>query len=290
MHLPPDLGSRGLRYKICEVSQYHKYHKHRCQICCCFFTSTFTICDSKQDIACGHILSDLLFRITHLERWQGNNNCLTNFVITNFAQRLLSFFRFWSIYAPRASRHARMRSWEYVEETGCWIFRFWFESTLVRHEVNVQRLFDQFVTINVENFRGITIIGSKWHLNAWVLWSLLHSCPVLRENVSSKSLSQLSRRILIPLIVCQTSFLNCTVSFIPSDFHVLGLWEFHSLRKQSIWCGCLPIEWIKVSRRCQSCKRIYNYSTYDNVAYKLQNIYWPANKSMWCFLRSTVQR
>ena len=27
-HLLPDLGSRGLRYKICEVSQYHNYHKH----------------------------------------------------------------------------------------------------------------------------------------------------------------------------------------------------------------------------------------------------------------------
>ena len=65
--------------------------------------------------------------------------------------------------------------------------------------------------------------------------------------------------------------------------HVLGLWEFHSLCKKSMWCGCLQIEWIKVSTRCQSCRRIYNYSTYDNVAYKLQNIYWQANKSMWCF-------
>ena len=65
--------------------------------------------------------------------------------------------------------------------------------------------------------------------------------------------------------------------------HVLGLWEFHSLCKQSMWCGCLWIEWIKVSTRCQSCRRIYNYSTYDNVAYKLQNIYWQVNKSMWCF-------
>ena len=44
--------------------------------------------------------------------------------------------------------------------------------------------------------------------------------------------------------------------------HVLGLWEFHSLCKQSMWCGCLRIEWIKVSTRCQSCRRIYNYSTY----------------------------
>ena len=65
--------------------------------------------------------------------------------------------------------------------------------------------------------------------------------------------------------------------------HVLGLWEFHSLCKQSMWCGCLRIEWIKVSTRCQSCRRIYNYSTYDNVAYKLQTIYCQANKSMWCF-------
>ena len=42
---------------------------------------------------------------------------------------------------------------------------------------------------------------------------------------------------------------------------------------------------IKVSTRCQSCRRIYNYSTYDNVAYKLQTtgIYCQANKSMWCF-------
>ena len=43
--------------------------------------------------------------------------------------------------------------------------------------------------------------------------------------------------------------------------HVLGLWEFHSLCKQSMWCGCLRIEWIKVSTQCQSCRRIYNYST-----------------------------
>ena len=27
-HLLHDLGSRGLHYKICEVSQYHNYHKH----------------------------------------------------------------------------------------------------------------------------------------------------------------------------------------------------------------------------------------------------------------------
>ena len=59
--------------------------------------------------------------------------------------------------------------------------------------------------------------------------------------------------------------------------------ENSTLCKQLMWCGYLRIEWIKVYTRCQSCRRIYNYSTYYNVAYKLQTIYCQVNKSMWCF-------
>ena len=70
------------------VTQFVKCHS----ITSITITSTLTICDSKQDIACGHILSDLLFRITHSERWQSNKN---NHKLVLWLQTLLNDCLVW---------------------------------------------------------------------------------------------------------------------------------------------------------------------------------------------------
>ena len=70
------------------VTQFVKCHS----ITGITITSTLTICDSKQDIACGHMLSDLLFRITHSEPWQSNKN---NHKLVLWLQTLLSDCLVW---------------------------------------------------------------------------------------------------------------------------------------------------------------------------------------------------
>lgn len=152
----------------------------------------------------------------------------------------------------------------------------------VRHEVNVQRLFDQFVSINFENLRGDTRTLESWLVAKYGL-QVTYEC--VRFLKSSSPLPYSARKRLFE------KFKQTVVDDFDAFHSVSNVFsEVHSkievLSPPTSMCltcenstlsvnnQCDVVVYglsgsctaTKFSTRCQSCRKIYNYSRYGNVA------------------------
>ena len=116
----------------------------------------------------------------------------------------------------------------------------------VRHKVIVQRLFDQFVAINVDNLRGNTRTLESWLVANYGLQvtygcvSFLKSHSLFCAEPSLREV-QANRRggfcLLMYLILRQTSFLKCLVKD-----------KCFLLRFPCVWSVRIPISTIFVNK------------------------------------------